>query len=295
MEITKKASKTLRLHPWIFQVCLLFFIALFASCKKNPDPNEFGTSTRNTLQDSIRWQEIIPKYEQMPVDLAKKDTCYLFEMHGSWGGLYHYCAIFPDSLGYVVCAESMIACAFRSEFCTASRMNKRLTSEEWHGMDRKVKQSGFWHTNLQKTGTCFDCEYYQLWIKQGKTSKVIRWASSDKVPDSTRILAMQILAWGGLPEYKPIGWYMEKKDSMIIKVGQITDTFFVKSRTIEARQFQNGEIPFDESTPNITVKADKWNPYPSEIFVKQTWIDGTETTRFITNYKKVTAREFPRR
>ncbi len=294
MKMTKKVFKTSHCFCWLFQLSLLLFPIFFAACKNYAAPKDIPPSKESRQQDSLRWQEIRRRYEQTPHELALKDTFYLFEMHGSWGGREYYCAIFPDSLGYHVFAESEIGCGWGTQFCTASKTNKNITPDAWHGIDRNVKQSGFWHTNLHKISSCDCCEYYQLWIKQGKNSKTIKWATTDIVPDSIRILATQLLAWGGLPEYKPIGWYLENKDSTVIRILQLTDTFFVKSRTIERRFSQTGEMPYDynKGTPVITVETNHENRYPAYIYMNEYWMDGTRTTKMITDYEKVSPQKF---
>lgn len=284
---TKRAeSHTILIYSWFF---LLFIISCTPKQEVGGAVN--GALNSDFLRDSLYAQEMSRRYDQFPPNLAKKDTFYIFEMHGSWGMYYHYCAIWPDTSGIKVWKESRIGCDLGSKYCTNSRNKILLDTESWRGLNQKVQKSGFWNATIQAKSSCDDCDYYRVWIKEGRHTKVLNWSSTEKITDSIRILATQILAYGGLPDFKPIADYFEKKDSSFIKIWQGTDTFFVKSRIV---QYKNQEFAYDGHLEIAAPKKGKFEPFPAYIYLKQTWMDGTETQNLITDFRKVNSEDYNR-
>lgn len=225
------------------------------------------------------------------------DTLYLMEMKGSWGDLYHYCLIFPDSVGYAVWTESRLSCGLSTMGCNYSTEKRRTTTAQWLALDTKVKESGFWTFDDTPLGSCSDCDYYNIWIKQGAKSKLVQWSTVSKIPDSIRILATELMAMSELPKYKPAAWFAEGRDSTRIRVWPRADTFFVKSEKVE---YDRKTLLFPSRRGGYYLTVPRQSKYhriqqlPASIMLNQKWMNGIEQRFMITDFQKVTWKEFDR-
>lgn len=277
---------------------LFFALLIFACCQsQNSTERDFPIFKRSwdSLAISRLKENIMGYYRQIPPDSLNMDTLYLMEMKGSWGDLYHYCLIFPDSAGYAVWTESRLSCDLSIEGCVYSTEKRRTTAAQWIALDAKVKESGFWTFDDTPLGGCADCEYYHIWVKQGAKTKLVQWSTVSKIPDSIRVLAAELMAMGEMPTYKPKAWFTEGRDSTRICIWHYVDTFFVKPEMLE---YEGKRVPFSGGRFDLTVPRppDYYrNQLPAWIMVNQKWINGIEQRFLITDFQKVTRQEFDRR
>ena len=142
-------------------ILFLFLLATLLSCTNDIKPLPDAGQIAKPMLDSSRINDLLTRlnrgnpYPNLP-DFNKIDSVYLFEMHGSWGGLYSCSAVFSDSSGYTAISDHRLSNGTSLGYTTHSINRQIISRDQWFDMNRKTVESGFWNFTDSFTRSCVD-------------------------------------------------------------------------------------------------------------------------------------------